>query len=268
MTVSQKGAALKPRDVVAKYAPLVGGPVNARQIIALGLREGTLKARAGKSWISTDPSLAMAWKNEPEKSEYVKPSSFTKEHNIKHFEWNKSVDFLNDILTWDFRTSRMHVTTSKNPVKRLMFRHVRLLDADVSNIFRFATEGKKSNFYRANKVDEWRRFWHEMIILAVQKKAGLKDSVITSFTNADDIVATVLNRLELVDEAINSDTRAGNQDLQKNLQRKLEFTLTADTLQKEVDLLREELNLKRRYASKSKNLGLNRINRVGSGTDS
>lgn len=268
MTVSQKGAALTPRNVVAKYAPLVGGPVNARQIIALGLREGTLKARAGKSWISTDPSLASAWKNEPEKAEYVKPSNFTKEHNVKHSEWNKSVDFLNDILTWDFRTGRMHVTTSKNPVKRLMFRHVRLLDTDVSKIFRFSTEGTKSNFYRANKVDEWRRFWHEMIILAVQKRINLKDSLITSFTNADDIVATVLNRLELVDEAIDSDIRAGNQTLQKSLQRKLEFTLKTDTLQKEVDLLREELGLKRRYASKSNSLGLNRITRVGSGADS
>lgn len=257
------GGALTPQNVVKKYAPLVGGPVNARQIIALGLREGTLRARAGKRWTSTDASLVLGWKNEPDKGDYVKPASFSKEHDIKSIEWNKSVDFLNDILTWDFRKGRIHITTSVQPTKRIMMRHVRFLDEDVKSIFQFATEGAKSNFYRANKVNEWRRFWHEMLIIAAQGKLNLKNNLITTFTNADDIIATVLERLELERIAVNEAEDGSIDGLGKKIGPRLEFPLSADTLQKEVDELRTTLGLKRKYSSKNRSLGLDRVVRTG-----
>jgi hypothetical protein len=260
--VTERGA-LTPSSVVKQYSSLVGGPVQAREIIALSLREGTLQARAAHRWISNDASLAQAWKNEPDKEQYPKPQLFSSSHQIKKTDWQKSVTCSDDVALWNFSRSRLHITISSSPPQRIMLRDVRFLIHDIRTIFEFTQTSSKSNFHRSNKIDQWRRFWHEIVIMAAQGKKTVKESQLKDFSTDAEVVSEVKRRIFLEDE---SRKIFGKSDIElaELIANRLTFKLSAHTIAQEVKILRQTFDLKRTYAKRGRDLGLTMIEKTGS----
>ncbi len=256
-------SALRPSAVVKQYAPLVGGPVQVREILAISLAEGTLQARAAHRWVSTEASLSKAWKNEPDKEGNPKPAVYGPSHQIPRSDWQKSLRLRDDTFLWNFSRSRLHVTICESPIKRIMLRDVRFFADDIKTIFRFVVNDGKSNFYRANKTNEWRRFWHELVIMAAQGKKGIKDSQLTDFSNDGEIIKAVQNRLFLDDSAL-SEQGISDDDAAELLNKRLPFSLSEDAILQEVKILRQVLGLKRRYTQRGFKLGLTEIGKSGS----
>jgi hypothetical protein len=262
---TEKGA-LRPSAVVKQYAPLVGGPVHVREIIAVSLSEGTLQARAAHSWVSTDVTLSQAWKNEPDKETHPKPIAFDPKHQVKQSDWQKSVDLRGDAFLWNFSRSKLHITISDSPVKRIMLRDVRFFVEDIRKVFGFVGSNGKSNFYRANKTSEWRRFWHEIVLMAAQGRKGVSDSQLTEFSNDGDIVDAVIGRLFLHESAFFNTCDADKVDTTaaQSLNKRLSFPLSEDAILQEVKALRQALGLKRAYAKRGSKLGLTETGKSGS----
>ncbi len=263
MSKVTKRGALTPSSVVKQYSSLVGGPVQAREIIALSLREGTLQARAAHRWISNDASLAQAWKNEPDKEHFPKPQPFDPSHQIKKTDWQRSVTLSDDVALWNFGRARLHITLSNSPPKRIMLRDVRFLIHEVRDIFSFTQTALKSNFLRSNKTDQWRRFWHEIVIMAAQGRNLVKESQLKDFSSDADVVSEVEKRLFQEDKLKDTIDRS-DRELADLIASRLTFTLSADTIAKEVKILRQTFDLKRTYAARGHDLGLTAVAKTGS----
>lgn len=263
MTKTITGGSLRPSTVVRAFSPLVGGPVKVREIIAVALQEGSLQARAAHRWIDAEKDLARAWKKEPQKDDYPKLTKFEKHHAIRPSDWRKSISMSDDLLMWDFRNSRFHITVSCNPTSRIMLRDVRFLITDVRSTFSFTSSNDDLKFTRANKINDWRRFWHEVILLAAAGSTNLKSSLLAESKNDASIVETVLERIT-GEEEISSALAASDDEVATYVSEKLRFNLSRDSIMQEVKLLRQSLGLKAKYTSQGKKLGLLTLSKPGS----
>lgn len=263
MIEHEKDRALRPATVVKTYAPLVGGPVKAREIIALALQEGTLKARAAHRWISGEPDLSRAWQREPDKENFPRPTAYQSQHDIKASDWQKSISFTDDMMLWDFRRSRLHITLSRDPSRRIMMRDLRLNKTDTKNVFLFADAPGASKFGRVHKRDDWRSFWHEVLLLAAAGPANAKSSLLGQSKNDVTIVNTVIARIA-GQPSYESSSEMSDQDVARFISSQLSFNLSEHSILAEVKLLRQNLRLKREYASRGKSLGLGSLSKTGS----
>lgn len=232
--------ALKPNDVLATYARRNGGEAHTRALIAMALREGKLLVRARHRWTSTEKSILNAWKNEPIFSDSDKPTSKI----LKRELWWRSVRWNEDVLDWDFSKSRMIITTSLDPFQRTMLKGVRFKSDQIRNLLGPGFLSlEKGSFDKVQKKEVWRRFWHDIVILAAGTKDDVKKSGLGAFRSGDELMDRVMDSLRQEDEK-SQNVRLGDDDLVKALRGRSPFDLGEDAVRKEVQELRRTLELK------------------------
>lgn len=233
-----KFKAISPSRAIEQYARLNGGPVHTREIIALGLREGKVRARAQHVWTSTGKRLAEAWRNEPDRESYAKLTMLKKSDDVPTSTWWESVDWARDILDWNFRRGRLHVTTSNKTQTKIMLKRVRLHSDDVRkllapNYIEFDRPGIK-------KLEAWRMFWHEVVRLALKTGPEGSKSALSSFTNDGKVLDAINDSLSFQDDLL-SDSHI--QEISGKIAGRQLFNLSDKTALEEIELLRKTLKL-------------------------
>ena len=232
--------ALKPNDVLATYARRNGGDVHTRALIAMALREGKLLVRTSHRWTSAEKSILKAWKNEPILAGSDKPPPKIQRREL----WWRSVRWNEDVHDWDFSRSRMIVTTSLDPVQRVMLKGVRFKSDQIRNILAPGSLSlEEGSFDRVQKKEVWRRFWHDVVILAAGTKGDVKKSGLGAFKSGDELMDRIMDSLRQEDEK-SENVRLDDSDLAKALRSRSAFDLGEDAVRKEIQELRRTLGLK------------------------
>ncbi|TCP31356.1 hypothetical protein [Sphingomonas sp. BK235] len=241
-----KYRALSPRKAIAEYAAINGGPVLTRQIIAMGLREGTIRARASHIWTTNEASLAKAWKNEPDKETFVKPKVFLMEHDVPRKEWLKSSSWLDDIMSWDFQRGKFHITISSDPIKRLLMKDVRLHSGDVKKVLMTGVKDlTKEPLSKIQQLHSYRRLWHDIVRMTLNGRDP-KSTELGTFTSADRVLNEVNNSLNY-EQSVITDHSVSADEIGAALAARHPYNLSEKTAKDEIDLLRDALHLKRKY---------------------
>ncbi|GAA0439533.1 MULTISPECIES: hypothetical protein [Sphingomonas] len=246
--------ALPPSQVIKQYGGLNGGPVHAREIIALSLREGTIRARAAKRWESSEETLHAAWKTEPETETPLRQIRITKEHKVPRAVWRKSVCWHDDVAGWDFRTGRLYVTTSLHPTRRILMRRVRLNSADVKKVM---VPGSLSlgagSFSNLKSLEQWRIFWHELFLLATNNGDLAKQSRLATITSDQKVLAEIDSILSKEYGFWQDNPNTVDEEIASIVASRSVLSLADSTVLDEIKALRQTLKLKRAYkTAKSK----------------
>lgn len=241
-----KFKAISPARAIALYASLNGGPVHTREIIALGLREGKIRSRAQHVWTSPEKSITEAWRNEPDRESYAKYTKLKNSDDVSTGTWWKSVDWSRDVVDWNFRRGRLHVTCSNDPLTRLMLKRVRLHSGDVLKLL---VHSDSINFTKTSikKIDSWRMFWHEVVLLALKTTPEGSVSHLSSFKSDDSVLSAITDGIEFEEDLL-SDNNV--EEVSATIASRQPFNLSSKSALEEINLLRKALKFKRKYNRK------------------
>ncbi len=251
MSKSGKGDSKRPKYVVKKYAPIFGGEANVRQIIFLALQDGSIRCRAAHQWMSDEPDLMRAWKDEPDSDRYPIPRPWKSIHDVRRSKWRRSITPHDDLLLWDFRGDRLHLTIGSDPIRRIMLRGVRFNYEDVEKVFKaLVPYVDDKTFTRSNKLTPWRRFWHEIVIMAAQRSGKLPSSPLGQAKSDEEILDLIKTRLKFEFRFSEEDDQNDANDLDLTadiIADRLNFGLSKSAIIEEIKFLRQTLDLKRTY---------------------
>lgn len=231
---------LSARKLLDLFAADNGGPVGTRDLLAFHLREGNVSARAFHRWESVGQSLAEAWATGSIPKNVTNKERLKKKHAVKSSEWRASVDWLNDVHSWDFKRSRFQITISLNPTRRIMLQDIRFHAGESSA--HLSVKGKKRPGAKPD-IDQWRMFWHRIIAIMQEGRddfGGLTQPDVSS----NDKLAKQVHELT-IPKVSKPDWL---QEITKQLDETSQFTLSYDALHKEVTELRKRFKLTRRAA--------------------
>lgn len=154
---------MRPYTAVKKLEHYCGGSFAAKQLIADKIRDGEIGAFALRTWVSDQPSLKKARGECPgvtETKTMIKPSTL-----VGAESWTENV------ASWKWRIGDFHSVIRSKPMRRRIFRKVRLVADDVEQLLSarealFQTE--LSNRGRRPKMEAWHEVWMEVLRLAVE----------------------------------------------------------------------------------------------------
>lgn len=220
-----KAKAISAKKALSLYSEMRGGPYLATQLLAFHLREGNIRVRARHVWISKEPSLRRAWRNEPDKDDF-KNRTFNEEADVKKDIWRRSIDWNRDVSLWDINRGRFVVTLSNEPDKRIMIRGLRFHSGDARK-----TLDVPKNHKARNAPNEWREFWHEIIRLARPEDGSLGQLESTEFNSDDKLAANFPSDFD--------------RDLASSIEERTGYAISSNAILEEVSALRKALRLTR-----------------------
>ena len=155
--MSGSGDWISASDALKKYERLLGGRAAAKETLAEHLRDGNLRAIAEQKWVSVEPTIKKAWKNEAERAEAenaveLKPALF-----------RSSKRWLTDKADWRWPFDKASITFRTKPMKRHMLAGMKFASADLIKITG-APDPRSGG--SPGKKEQWVTFWHGMIDLA------------------------------------------------------------------------------------------------------
>lgn len=140
----------------------------AKQTLAIALREGQIRARARAIGVSREPLLKRAWKDvKRKKTHRMVPTIF----------WRSARYFHEDKEHWIWSRSRFHSTLSKDPPKRRIARLVEFCVEDLASINPRAFREGRPKKRRGKPVDLATRDSIWLAVFDVLIGAELADSV-------------------------------------------------------------------------------------------
>lgn len=156
---------MRPYTAVKKLEHYCGGSFAAKQLIADKIRDGEIGAFALRTWVSDQPSLKKA---RGERPEVIETKTMIKSSTLVGAEsWTENV------ASWKWRIGDFHSVIRSKPMRRRIFRKVRLVADDVERLLSarealFQTE--LSNRGRKPKIDAWNTVWMEVLRLATEER--------------------------------------------------------------------------------------------------
>lgn len=228
---------LSARKVLELFAAENGGPVGTRDLLAFHLREGNVEARARHKWASIEQSVAEAWTTAPPPKNISEKSRLKKKHVVKASEWRASVDWINDVQSWDFKRSRFHITISLNPLRRIMLKDIRFHAGEVSSYF--SIKGKKRPGAKP-ELAQWRMFWHRIIAIM---QDGRDD--FGGLTHPD-VSSNIKLRNKISDLKKDDKQPDWLAQIAKRIDETSAFTLKDDAMLEEITKLRKKFKLTKR----------------------
>lgn len=159
---------LEPMQALTTLKPSFES-VRAKALIADWLRDGFVRAKAQKVWISNEPTLGRAWKNRaaaiPEADVLIDPKT-----------WEISPYWAEDRERWKWRTGRFVVTRRKKPAHRTILVGVTFAAPDILSMLRDGikpqTIGKKVG--RKPNYIGWAKFG--LALVHLERTNGLNQS--------------------------------------------------------------------------------------------
>lgn len=156
---------MQPYTAVKKLEHYCGGSFAAKQLIADKIRDGEIGAFALRSWISDQPSLKKARGERPDVADVktkIKPSIL-----VGAESWTENV------ASWKWRVGDFHSVIRSKPMRRRVFRKVRLVAEDVLRLVAarealFKSEQSKRG--RRPKIEAWNTVWMEVLRIAVEER--------------------------------------------------------------------------------------------------
>lgn len=238
---------VSPKEAIKRYSPQNGGPFLTRQAIAVALREGVLKCRAGLMWDAKSSDIEAIYSEAESDLSYKKPTIWTVQHAVPNSVWLKSKTWTDDVATWNFSLNIFHLTVNHVNRHKLMLRDVRLSHQGLKRIFEPGrNKGGLISWDKIDKKDSWRQFWLHMIKLA-SAEGGLLKNAAFGKQGADNRASDIIQNA-LSDES----GPASRQDVKDidflidYLNKKHPFALEDDTIRKEIKFLRQALKLTRK----------------------
>jgi hypothetical protein len=238
--------ALRAREIIQLYSNMNGGPAHTRAILALAMREGTIRTRFTSKWTTDESSLLRAWKMKRPDVVTENLDSKSKWTYIKRSFWHRSVCWLDDVSDWDFKLNRFHVTISLAPRQRILLSDVRFHNVDTRRVL--ATGALKlASTSAMPRQDSWRLFWHEVIKLATNNGSLLEQSDLAAFTS-DDSAFTQIYKVLCEDNEISSDRSDQAVDaLGDIIASRSPYGLSPSAIVSEIKALRQAFSLTRKY---------------------
>ncbi|WP_156352651.1 MULTISPECIES: hypothetical protein [unclassified Sphingomonas] len=240
--------ALRPKRVISLYGSMNGGPVHTRQILALCLREGRLRCRVSKKWVSSKESILESWKANPKPEINPKDLQNINKHYLKRSFWWRSVCWLDDVAGWDFSQGRMYITVSLNPLKRIMLFDARFHSGDIKKILvPGSLKLVKGSFEKLRKLDQWRIFWHEMFMLATNDGELAAQSTLASLTSEGKVIDKIRNDMAAESDFWKENRDKIDEDLASIISSRSVLDISDHTVTEEIKLLRQALKVTRVY---------------------
>ncbi len=126
---------MTPYEAVELLAPSYG-TIETKRIIADRMRDGEIRAYARQSWVSTDQKLKDARNGKA-------PAKAKRNVLIGCAKLVGAERWVDEATLWKWRKGDFHSVIRSRPVKRRIFRGVRLVKADIERIWRIAAEHEK-----------------------------------------------------------------------------------------------------------------------------
>lgn len=155
--MSTPGDWISASDALNRYERLLGGRAAAKETLAEHLRDGNLRAIADQKWVSLEPTIKKAWRNESERAEAERNVA------LQPVLFRSSKRWLTDKSDWRWPFDKASITFRTKPVKRHMFAGLKFASADLVNI---AGAPDPRSGGSPGKKEQWVTFWHGMIDLA------------------------------------------------------------------------------------------------------
>jgi hypothetical protein len=156
--------------------------VAAKSTFADYLRDGQLRARAGRVFESKERKIGAAWKatsdDEPDEVSV----------SLEPVTWRRSKDWSGDQEDWRWPFGKFSITTSTAPFRRTLIQDVEFFREDVDRILR---KRVKSAGGAPKRDEDWTRFWHAVIQIA---KAGRLTK--SSFQSQTELRGEILFEIE------------------------------------------------------------------------
>lgn len=165
MDQSETPKLIKPFEALKILEHLYGGPIDAKKLIADKIRDGEIGAFAKRTWVSREPNLRLARNAEPPK-DAVKFGPISRTKLIGAESW------ADEALRWKWRRGIFHTVASTDPVKRRIFKGVRLVEEDILRLVARAKAARQkdaSNAGAPRKSEAWDELWLTTIDVLTKK---------------------------------------------------------------------------------------------------
>lgn len=226
--------------VLSLYAKKNGGPLNTRLLLATAMREGKLRVKAGQMWESGEPSLLRAWRQAPP---LEKIDDKVQRKICNRSLWWKSVRWLEDVYDWDLSRGRLVITLQERPLKRLLMKGVRLHSGDAKNVLTGNSVDVSSSQPSGFNKENWRWFWHEMVVLAAGSRKEVQNSELACFTSDEKLLEAIKKRVQSESEIL-AGKELDDEELAKALTNRSPDVLQSETVHLEIKAFRQALKLK------------------------
>jgi hypothetical protein len=131
--------------------------------IADKLRDGHMRSRAKKIWVSNDPTLNDAWRN--------RDNAVAKEDvEIERKLWKSSRYWPNDVSQWSWPEEKFVITRGEKPADRTIIVGLSLSATDIDAL---AIQKIDARYIKRRKKDEWELFWMTILQLSQDKSLNL-----------------------------------------------------------------------------------------------
>jgi len=157
---------VKPYDALNLLEHLYGGSIDAKKLIADKIRDGEIKAFAKRSWVSREPSLRLARNAKPPQT----AAEFTQIDRKKLIGADSWVD---EASRWKWRRGIFHSVANGDPVKRRIFKGVRLAEEDILRLVAKAREARQkdaSNAGAPSKAEASDNVWLAILECAIKRQ--------------------------------------------------------------------------------------------------
>lgn len=154
---------VKPYDALNLLEHLYGGSIDAKKLIADKIRDGEIKAFAKRSWVSREPNLRLARNAKP-------PQSAAKFSQIDRKKLIGADSWVNEASRWKWHRGIFHSVANADPVKRRIFKGVRLAEEDILRLVARARDARQkdaSNAGAPSKAKASDNLWLTILGIAI-----------------------------------------------------------------------------------------------------
>lgn len=213
---SNKPILIRAYQAVQALERYVGGSVAAKKLLADKMRDQELRAKARRSWVSSNPNLKMAFKENP--------SDALRGIDIDYKKLVGARNLRSDIERWKWRSGSFFISRS-NGVDKTIFTQVRFYKDDIDKILQY---------YRSDEI------------LKDKYKGGRKSRI----DARDDVWLAIVNIiLRNAQDIFESEKNAPYEILREVIWSNENETLAATTVKPIVSKVRKALGMARGAAN-------------------
>lgn len=171
--------------VVGKLGP------DAQRYIAEGLKDGRIRAKADRQWVSNEINLNVAWRKRAEHE-----GDMLLDAEVRPAIWRQSTNWPRDLARWRWSqnrfviTRRMRTSAKGTPPDRTIIVGLYLLKQDVQKL---CDRGKKNNGGGIVRYEKWAYLIHQFIDL--ERKGRITHE---SYPSKNHLIEAIWERVELL----------------------------------------------------------------------